>query len=105
MNYFDYVDPSGFKRRVFIPDGMEIEDVSEGIPVSLDLMPLFEDFPPERVAVLSNELWDRGLISPSDFTRKEAPDIIRSALLSFVKTDTMDIMALAKERSRDGSNG
>lgn len=92
----DYVDAEGIKRRVLLPsdDGMNPE---EGIPVSVPVDTLFEHMPIEFRRALVEALWNNGLIESIDFLHKDAPDKIRSSLLSVVKHDTMDILNLARE--------
>lgn len=97
----DYLDAEGIKRRVILPsdDGLNPE---EGIPVSVPVDTLYEHMPLEFRRDLVEALWNNGLIESIDFLRKDAPDKIRASLLSVVKHDTMDILALAKEMKDNG---
>lgn len=100
MKLVEHVDEDGIKRRVALPD--LAFDTAEGIPVSLDVDSLYEHMPVSFRAKLVEELWNRDLIQPADFLRPGAAEKIRSALLSVVHFDTMDIITLAKERLNDG---
>lgn len=96
MQRVNYTDSSGIKRRVLMPKDSGIEP-SEGIPVSMDIWESRPDLPLSFVIRLTDELWARDLVEPADFLRKDSPDKIRSAILSAIKLDTMDLMAFAKE--------
>ena len=96
----DFTDERGLKRRVLLPDTGG--DPNEGIPVSLDVGTLYRHMPPEFIVRLTDALWAQGLIEPRDFLAAGAPERIRAALLATVKSDTMDIITLAKERLGHG---
>lgn len=96
MRRAEYNDERGVKRLVLLPDD-STADPREGIPLDLDIGILYPHMPPAFVAELTNALHARGLIQPRDYLAPGAAEKIRAALLSIVKRDTMDILALAKE--------
>jgi hypothetical protein len=98
----DYVDSNGIKRRVLVPadDGACPE---EGIPISLPVDELYAHMPLEFRQRLVEALWAVGLIEPSDYLQRDAPERTRAALLSVVKRDTMDILNLARETMKHGN--
>ncbi len=93
----DYRDELGIDRRVLVPED-DGANPSEGVPLSLDVDSLYEHMPVKFRQQLIKELWARNLIEPTDFLRPGAAELIRAALLSVVKRDTMDILNLARER-------
>lgn len=95
----DYTDDEGFMVRVFIPEGMEYDHPSEGIPLSLDLREVYPDVPVEFLRKLNESLWAVGLILPSDYTKPGAAEKVRSAILSATRFDTMTILTEAKRRA------
>jgi hypothetical protein len=95
MQTIDYTDTNGIKRRVALPDGVTA-DVSEGIPISLDLSALYPHMPLDFVRSLTDELWARDLVEPRHFLAPGAHERIRAALLSVVKEDTLSIITYAK---------
>lgn len=97
MQKRDYTDPKGIKRRVALPEGATA-DVSEGIPISLDVGALYPHMPPEFVRALTDELWARDLVEPRDFLASGAHERIRAALLSVLKRDALDIVSFAREQ-------
>jgi hypothetical protein len=96
----DYRDEHGIDRRVLVPED-DGANPSEGVPLSLDVDSLYEHMPIKFRQQLVKELWARNLIEPADFLRPGAAELIRAALLSVVKRDTMDILNLARERKHD----
>lgn len=98
MGIVDFLDEDGRWKRVYIPENqLGMVPPEEGIPVSLDISGLYAGVPGEFVTRVSNDLWNVGLIEPKDFLKPGAADKIRAALLSAIRSDTMDIIALAKE--------
>lgn len=87
----DTTDNAGRKKRVLIPDGAPISHADMGIPVSIDLTPLFPDNP-AFAEKLQKALWERGLIEPNDFKQGSCEALVRSALQSVLKRDTNDIV-------------
>lgn len=92
----DYRDEFGIMRRVLLPAGASPQ---EGIPISLPVDELYGHMPIEFRQRLMEALWARELVEPRDFLRAGAAELIRSAWLSVVKYDVMDIQNLAKENS------
>jgi|SRR5579864_88621 len=90
----DYRDESGIMRRVLLPDDNAL--VSEGVPLSLDITQLYSHMPIEFVARLSQALWDRGLVEPTDFFKPGAHELCRDAVLDTVKFDALSIVSLAR---------
>lgn len=93
----DYRDEQGIDRRVLVPED-DGAHPSEGVPISLDVDSLYEHMPIKFRQQLVKELWARNLVEPADYLKPGAPELIRAALLSVVKRDTMDILNLARER-------
>ncbi len=87
----DTIDQSGRKKRVLIPDDAPDEHADMGIPVSIDLIPLYPDNPAFAHA-LEKALWERGLITPENFTQGGCESLVRSALQSVLKNDIYDIV-------------
>ena len=98
MRFIDAVDSLGIKRRYLIPDEAEVVHASEGIPASLVLDDLYADMPEGFLKKLTDALWDQGLIVPQDFLARGAVDRIRSALMTVVKYDALDIVTTAKDQ-------
>lgn len=94
----DYTDSDGIKRRVMLPVGVTAYE--EGIPLSLDVDRLYGDTPLSFRRRLVEELWARGLIEPCHYTRAGAPELLRAAISSAIKADTLDILTLAKSECR-----
>lgn len=90
-----YVDASGIPRVALLPNGES--DVSMGIPVSLDLAPLFGHMPDTFQADLTAALHAQGLIKPQDYFLPGASDRFRAAMLTVIRHDFSNVMALAKE--------
>jgi len=90
----DYLDSNGIHRRVLLPN--DDADANEGIPLSLPLESLFGHMPVSFQARLSSELFERGLVEPSDFFKPGAAELTRGAILSVCKHDALSIISLAK---------
>lgn len=97
----DYRDNEGIQRRVLLPsdDGLNPD---EGIPISLPVDSLFSDMPLTFRVKLVDAFYAVGLVEASDFLVSGAAQRIQAALLSVVKHDVMDILALAKEVGKHG---
>lgn len=87
----DTTDTQGRKKRVLIPDDAPPSHADMGIPVSIDLTPLFPDNP-AFAEKLQRALWERGLIEPQDFKQGSCEALVRSALQSVLKSDIFDIV-------------
>ena len=94
----DYIDEDGIRQRVLLPPGKT--DVSEGIPAGMSLDSLFPDCPISFKKRLQDELYAHGLIEPRDFLQPGAAERTRSALLSAVQHDAIDIVNLAREANK-----
>ena len=91
----DYVDAAGVPTRVLVPEGST--DYSAGIPVSLDISGLYDHMPPEFVVQFTKALHAQGLVKPADYFEPGASDRYRSALLMVIRSDFLNIQALAKQ--------
>lgn len=90
-----YVDPAGIPRVTLLPTG-EAEP-SMGIPVSLDLAPLFGHMPESFQAELTTALHAVGLVKAADYFKPGASDLFRAAMLTVIKHDFLNVQALAKQ--------
>lgn len=90
----DYVDKHGVPSRVLVPEG--VNDLSVGIPVSLDISSLYSHMPHEFVVQFSTALHAQGLVKPADYFQKGASDKYKAALLMVIRHDFLNIQALAK---------
>lgn len=95
-----YEDGSGIPRVVLIPPGEK--DKSTGIPLSLDLSPLFGHMPAVFQKAFYKALHDQGLIEPQDFFKPGAADRYQRALRTVIKHDFLSIQALAKQELQHG---
>ncbi len=102
MNHIktDYTDAAGFQRRVLIPD--DGSDPAEGIPLSFDFEALYAHMPISFVLALSRACWARGLIEPCDFMKSGADKLFRSAMLSVIKHDFLNVQTTAQENCDHG---
>lgn len=89
------VDGQGIPRVVLLPEGET--DARMGIPVSLDLSPLFGHMPADWQRDLYKALHARGLVEPADFLKPTAADLFRSAMLSVIKHDFNNVQSLVKQ--------
>lgn len=93
-------DDSGINRVVLVPEGET--DLRKGIPISLDLTPVFGHMPEAFQRELYAALHAQGLIEPTDYFKKGAAERYRRALQTVIKHDFTNILALAnKEIHRD----
>lgn len=90
-----FEDGSGIPRTVLVPEGET--DVKAGIPVSLDLTPLFGHMPADFQRELYRALHTQGLVDPADYFKPGAADRYQAALRSVLKHDFLSIQALANE--------
>ncbi len=95
-----YEDDSGIPRVVLIPAGTE--DKSKGIPLSLDLTPLFGHMPDTFQRALYAALHDQGLIEPLDFFKPGAAERYQRVLRTVIKHDFLSIQTLAKQEIQNG---
>lgn len=91
----DYTDPAGIPSRVLVPEGET--DLSTGIPVSLDLSPLYPHMPPEWLRALYEALHAQGLVEAPDFFKPGADQRAKAALLSVIRSDFLNMQAIAKQ--------
>lgn len=90
-----FVPPSGIPRTVLVPEGET--DLSTGIPVSLDLSPLYPHMPDSFLRELTSALHAVGLVKAVDYFKPEAGPNFRAAMLSVIRHDFSNVQALAKE--------
>lgn len=88
----------GLPVRVMVPEGI---DPSEGIPVSMPLDEIYGDLPSEFRERLYNELWARGLVSPSDYLKPGADQKFKSAIMAIIRVDWRLIVQKAQECTND----
>lgn len=91
----DFISPDGVPSKVLIPAGEK--DLSKGIPVSLDLSGLYAHMPDAFLKELTSALHAVGLVKPADYFAPDAPNRFRAAMLSVIKRDFLNAIALAKE--------
>jgi len=89
---------NGKKQRVLLPDDAPVDHADKGIPVNVDLSALY---PEPLCSKLEHALWDRGLVTPEDFKRGDAAELVRAALQAVLKYDTLDIIRFAIEGNTD----
>ena len=95
-----FVDSAGIPRVALLPKSET--DPSMGIPVSLDISPLYSHMPPEWLRDFTVALHAQGLIKPADFFQPGAADRYKAALLAVIRHDFLSIQALAKENMQRG---
>jgi hypothetical protein len=93
----DYTSAEGLPQRSLIPDDASGIDPSEGIPLHLDLDPLYGHLPLEFRQRLYQAIWAHGLVEPCDYLQPGAAEKFMAALRSIVKRDALDAAKLAKE--------
>lgn len=100
----EFTDSLGKPRRVLLPDNGVDYPPSEGIVVDMydDLDALYNHVPVEWNVRLAQELKRRDLVEPEDFLAPDAPTRFRSAMLTVIKHDAMNAIAIAKERMDNG---
>lgn len=96
----DFTDEQGIPQRVLIPEGET--DMRTGIPLSLDLSPLFGHMPTNFQRDLYQALHDQGLVEPKDFFQPGAGERFRAAMLSVIRHDFMSTQTLAQEAMKHG---
>lgn len=99
----DYVSAEGLPQRSLIPADANGIPPEEGIPVHLDLDPLYGHLPLEFRQRLYQALWTRGLIEPRDYLQPGAAERYMAALRAVVKEDALSAIALAKEVIHHGN--
>lgn len=96
----NFKDDSGIPRVVLLPKGET--DHQAGIPVSIDLSPLFGHMPPSFFAAFTQALHDQGLVEPADFFKSGAAERYRRALFTVIKHDFLSVQALANKELTNG---
>lgn len=94
-----FEDGSGIPRVVLIPPGEQ--DKSTGIPLSLDLTPLYGHMPVSFQRSLTKALHDHGLVEPADYFKIGAADRYQRALRTVLKHDFVSIQALAQKELKN----
>lgn len=90
-----FIDPAGIPRVSLVPKGET--DMTKGIPVSLDLAPLFGHMPDAFQADLTAALHAQGLVKAADYFQPGASDRFRAAMLTVIRYDFLNVQTLAKE--------
>jgi hypothetical protein len=90
----EIVDDDGLPSIVLHPDTLPAD---EGIPVHLDLTPIYGHLPDEWQRQLYAALWARGLKLPEDYLKPDAANQFKSALLHVIKHHFPDVQQLARE--------
>lgn len=93
------VDGQGIPRVVLLPEGET--DARMGIPVSLDLSPLFGHMPADWQREFYKALHARGLVEAKDFLKPTAAELFRSAMLSVIKHDFHNVQSLIKQEQNN----
>lgn len=91
----EYIDDAGVNRVVLLPKGET--DVKAGIPVTLDLSPLYGHMPDKFQRELYAALHAQGLVEAADYFKTGAAERFRAAMLSVIKHDFPSVQSLAKE--------
>lgn len=90
-----FVDEAGINRLVLVPE--DEPDIRSGIPLSLDLSPLFGHMPLDFQRDLYAALHAQKLVKASDYLQPGAYERFQAALRSVMKHDFLSVQALAKE--------
>src|SRR5690348_9261519 len=80
-----YEDGLGISRVVLIPPGEK--DMKTGIPVSLDLTPLYGHMPADFQREFYAALHAQGLVEAADYFKPGAAERYRRALFTVIKHD------------------
>lgn len=96
----DFTDEQGIRQRVLVPEGET--DLKTGIPLSLDLSPLFGHMPTDFQRELYQSLHDQGLVEPKDYFQPGAGERFRAAMLSVIRHDFSNAQTLAQEAMKHG---
>jgi hypothetical protein len=91
----DYIDALGIPRRVLVPEGET--DLKMGIPLSLDLSPIFGHMPPAFQRDLYAALHAQGLVEAKDYFVRGAAERFRAAMFTVIAHDFTNVQTLAKE--------
>jgi hypothetical protein len=95
-----YTDDRGIEQVVLLPEGET--DAKAGIPISLDLSPLYEHMPIDWQRALYQALHAQGLIEPADYFKPGAAERYRAAMLSVIKHDFLNVQTLANQEMKHG---
>jgi hypothetical protein len=96
----NFENDQGIPQVVFVPPGET--DPKAGIPLSLDLSPLFGHMPNEFQRTFYKALHAQGLIEPADFFKQGAAERYQRALRDVLKHDFLSVQALAKQELQHG---
>lgn len=98
----DFKDKKGIHRRALVPD--EYSDPAKGIIVSvyLDEELRKRGWSNDNISKLYTELRQRGLITPADFLKPQAQQLLRASLLAVSQMDVQTLQAIALEQTQDG---
>lgn len=90
-----FTNDLGIPQVVLVPSTET--DLKKGIPLSLDLSPLYGHMPKGFQTALYKALHAQGLVEPGDYFKKGAAERYQRALRDVLKHDFLNIQALAKE--------
>lgn len=90
-----FISASGVPRTVLVPQGET--DLTRGIPVSLDLSPLYAHMPDDFLKELTRACYAVGLVKAADYFAPDAGQRFRAAMLSVIRHDFSNVQAIAKE--------
>lgn len=96
----DYTDALGIPRRVLVPDAET--DLQTGIPVSLDLSPLYAHMPESFQRDFYEALHAQGLIEAKDYFVPGAAEKFRAAMLSVIRHDFLSAQSIANQELKHG---
>lgn len=94
----DFTDREGVPHRVLLPEGDT--DISAGIPVSLDLSPLYGHMPASFQAELYQALHAQGLVEPEDYHKPGADQRFKAAMLSVIRHDFLSVQQLIQQENK-----
>lgn len=99
----NHVDDNGLNRRYLLPDGADIINIEEGIPIDFynEIMDIYQGAPKDFTISLCKGLWNQGLVERDDFLKPDASTRFRRAMLSTIKHDAFRIISIAKGKNHD----
>lgn len=91
----DFISDNGIPMRVLVPEGEK--NLASGIPVSLDLSPLYPHMPDTWLKELTLACHAVGLVKAVDYFAPDAGQRFRAAMLSVIRHDFSNVQAIAKQ--------
>jgi hypothetical protein len=90
-----YTDREGIPRVSLVPPGETRGE--RGIPVSLDLSPIYGHMGAEFQQRLYEALHAQGLVKPADYFLPDASQRFKAAMLTVIRHDFSNAQALAQQ--------